>query len=186
MTFGLCYCEVMSKTTHTPKPKTVSKATAKPSKSIKAGTDVHIKRLLRAKSTAFPAGDMLIASPEEVTQIVAQIPKGRVLTMGDLRHALAQRFAADYTCPVTTGIFLSRAWESGFSAKAPFHRIVSDNGALLPKFPGGINAQAGALYKEKVTVSTKTKIPRVEHLESLKWQPPKAKPRKAPLVAVLE
>jgi alkylated DNA nucleotide flippase Atl1 len=157
----------------------------RPAKSIKTGTDVHIKRLLRGRGAAFPAGDMLIASLEEVTEIVALVPRGRVLTMGDLRNALAQRFSADYTCPVTTGIFLSRAWESGFSVKAPFHRIVGDNGALLPKFPGGMKVQEDALHKERVTVSKKTKVPRVESLESLKWQPPKAKPRKALLVAVL-
>ena len=34
-----------------------------------------------------------------------QVPKGRVVTINELRAALAKKHKADFACPITTGIF---------------------------------------------------------------------------------
>ncbi|HMV69489.1 MAG TPA: hypothetical protein PKA64_21785, partial [Myxococcota bacterium] len=53
----------------------------------------------------WPAGRMLIASPLALQAVMATVPAGRVLRVGDLRAALARAWGADFTCPLTTGIF---------------------------------------------------------------------------------
>jgi 6-O-methylguanine DNA methyltransferase, DNA binding domain len=139
-------------------------------------SEPYVKTLAVAKGAAFPAGTMLIASPKEVERIVSAIPKGRLLTLSALRQALAKKWSADYTCPVTTGIFLSMVAESAMSAVStriavPYHRVVRDNGALLEKLPGGFEAQAKKLAKESIAIDRKWKLPRVKDLEALAWTP---------------
>ena len=72
----------------------------------------EVKRLDKALGSQFPAGAMLIASPLAVAEAVEQVPAGRVITMGGLRAQLAARYGAEYTCPLTTGIFLRIAAEA--------------------------------------------------------------------------
>ena len=55
---------------------------------------------------------MLIATSQLVYNKVKTIPKGEVMTMGQLREKLAADFDADYTCPLTTGIFFRIAAEA--------------------------------------------------------------------------
>jgi alkylated DNA nucleotide flippase Atl1 len=146
-------------------------------------TDPFVKRLSLPKGKAFPAGDMLIASPDVVTSVVATVPRGRVLTQTDLRSALAARFFADYACPVTTGIFLGQAMRA-LGAAVPFHRVVRDDGSLNPKFVGGLDAQRRALESEGVEFDLRRKLPRVLELERLRWVPPKRKPTRVRVIQV--
>jgi alkylated DNA nucleotide flippase Atl1 len=115
---------------------------------------------------------MLIASPTAITAILRHIPKGRVLKSGDLRTALAAAYEADYTCPMTTGIFLRMAAESADAAGAgdavPWWRVVRDDGGLNDKLPGGSARQARQLRKEGVEISS-AKRPRVATLEAYAW-----------------
>ena len=104
----------------------------------------HVKVLVEAKSAAFPAGRMLIPSPLALQDIVATVPPGRVITVSALRKALARRFRADYTCPVTAGIVLRIGADAAEEDRAngaadvmPWWRVVRDDGSLFEKFPGG-------------------------------------------------
>jgi alkylated DNA nucleotide flippase Atl1 len=98
---------------------------------------------------------MLIASPLAVAEAVEQVPAGRVITMGGLRAQLAERYGAEYTCPLTTGIFLRIAAEAAVEEgdggrQTPYWRVVRDDGRLLDKLPGGAAAQAKLLLAEGV------------------------------------
>jgi alkylated DNA nucleotide flippase Atl1 len=115
----------------------------------------EVKRLDQALSPQFPAGAMLIASPLTVAEAVEQVPAGRVITMGGLRAQLAERYGAEYTCPLTTGIFLRIAAEAAVEEgdggrQTPYWRVVRDDGRLLDKLPGGAAAQAKLLLAEGV------------------------------------
>lgn len=115
----------------------------------------EVKRLDQALSPQFPAGAMLIASPLTVAEAVEQVPAGRVITMGGLRAQLAERYGAEYTCPLTTGIFLRIAAEAAVEEgdggrQTPYWRVVRDDGRLLDKLPGGAAAQAKRLLAEGV------------------------------------
>ncbi len=67
----------------------------------------------------------------------------------------ARQSGADFTEPVTAGIFVSIvAWESyqRMDDKTPYWRTLKANGELNAKYPGGIEAQKEMLEKEGHTI----------------------------------
>ncbi len=102
---------------------------------------------------------MLISTPKEIQAIVETIPQGQIMLISDLRKTLANIHHADYTCPLTTGIFLRIVAEAAEeihepSNKTPWWRIVGEKGLLNPKLPGGGELQAALLEKEGLIVFT--------------------------------
>ena len=96
-------------------------------------------------------GRMLIPTPLDVDAAIRRIPEGRVMTRGELRKELAHQFGADTSCPLCVGMFVriaAEAAEEGGSDKAPYWRVIADDGKLNPKIPGGVEAQAAALRRE--------------------------------------
>ena len=76
---------------------------------------------------------MLIATPTIVNEYVIGIPKGTQTTLQQMRKDLAAEYNADYTCPITSGIFVrivaENAYEEHQKGKpvkniAPFWRII--------------------------------------------------------------
>lgn len=57
-------------------------------------------------ATRMGDGKLLIPAPRDVEAVVRTVPRGRVMTHGELRKELAARAGAAATCPLTTGIFL--------------------------------------------------------------------------------
>jgi hypothetical protein len=88
---------------------------------------------------------MLIASPLEIGKVIRNVPAGNVMTLPDLRHHLALRFQADYTCPLTTGIFLrilaDAAEEEAGTDNCPYWRVVR----AADYFPGRLVRSPRAL-----------------------------------------
>jgi hypothetical protein len=122
----------------------------------------EVKVLETAAGTLFPPGRMLIASPLVIAEVVEKIPEGSVLRLSELREGLARRFAADYTCPLTTSMFLriaaDAAEEEGDEGRnTPYWRVVHDDGRLIDKLPGGAAAQARRLMEEGVVCRQKGK-----------------------------
>ncbi|MEM2906273.1 MAG: MGMT family protein [Candidatus Bathyarchaeia archaeon] len=106
-----------------------------------------------------PKGRMLVSKPLDVDALIRKIPAGRLATIGQMRARLAKDFGADYTCPLTTGIFLRIAAEAaeeelkrGEAQVAPYWRIVRNDGSLNEKLPGGVEAQAARLRGEGHTI----------------------------------
>jgi hypothetical protein len=115
-------------------------------------------------------GKLLIPTPLDVDEEIRRSHAGELLTTRILRARLAERFGADTTCPLCTGIFARIAAETAAEDEragrldvTPFWRVVGDNGELNPKFPGGVAAQAHRLLEEghKVTLGSRGKRPRV-------------------------
>lgn len=110
-----------------------------------------------AMQTRCGTGRMLIPRPLDVDAAIRLVPKGRLVTQGQLRSRLARDAGADVTCPITTGIFVricSEAAEedfrSGKKRVTPYWRVVRDDGTLIDKFPGGPQAQARRLAEEGI------------------------------------
>jgi alkylated DNA nucleotide flippase Atl1 len=132
----------------------------------------RIVTLTTPKGNNYPVGRMLIASPAAISALLERVPNGCVLKSGDLRTALAGAYGADYTCPMTTGIFLRMAAESADAAGAddavPWWRVVRDDGGLIDTLPGGSARQARQLQREGLTTSS-AKRPRVANLDAHAW-----------------
>ena len=116
------------------------------------------------KMSRFGKGTMLIPTPMLVDELVRRIPKGKLVTVGELRRKLAADFAADVTCPLTTGIFVRMAAEAAEEDRAqgrrritPYWRVVKDDGSLNPKFPGGEKLQTESLRSEGLSIVRKGK-----------------------------
>lgn len=100
-------------------------------------------------------GTVVIPAPKEVDEIMKKVPKGKVITINQIRAMLAKKHGATIACPITTGIF---AWitahaaeEAGGEGKkdiTPYWRTLKSEGELNPKYPGGVEAQAGRLKRE--------------------------------------
>jgi alkylated DNA nucleotide flippase Atl1 len=125
-----------------------------------------------AKMSRFGKGMMLIPTPMLVDELIRRIPKGRLVTVGELRRKLAADFAADVTCPLTTGIFVRIAAEAAEEDRAksrrritPYWRVVKDDGSLNPKFPGGEELQTQCLRSEGFSVGRKGKHAAVKNFE---------------------
>lgn len=118
------------------------------------------------KMSQWGKGMMLIPTRKLVDAIVRQVPRGRLVTVGEIRRKLAANFSADVTCPLTTGIFIRIVAEAaeedranGRKRIAPYWRVVKDDGSLNPKFPGGVAQQARNLRTEGFTVVGNGKKP---------------------------
>ena len=98
---------------------------------------------------------MLLAPPLAYDAVMRTIPFGKVTTTGDIRVHLAQRHQADFTDPMTAGIFISIAAWASFQRPAhdtPYWRTLKAGGELNEKFPGGVQAQRALLEAEGHTV----------------------------------
>lgn len=98
---------------------------------------------------------MFFAPPITYDEIMKKVPRGKVITVGAIREYLAKENGADFTDPITAGIFVSiAAWASHQRTedKTPYWRILKANGELNAKYPGGIAAQKEKLEAEGHTV----------------------------------
>lgn len=101
---------------------------------------------------------MYFAPPLDYDKIMRQVPLGKVITVGDIREYFAKQNNADFTDPITAGIFCSiAAWASFQRTEdfTPYWRTLKVNGELNPKYPGGVEEQKKLLEKEGHTVITK-------------------------------
>jgi hypothetical protein len=125
----------------------------------------EIKQAPELWEKKFGGPKMLISSPLAIEKIVADVPKGSLLTVPQLRDALAVTYNADFSCPLTTGIFLRIVAEAneedaaaGKTGIAPYWRVVGEKGELNPKFPKGLEYQATKLEAEGHEIIRKSPI----------------------------
>ena len=57
-------------------------------------------------------GTMLIPSPLDVDAQIRKVPRGKVVTLTQLREKLARAAGADITCPMVAGMFVRIAAEA--------------------------------------------------------------------------
>lgn len=107
-------------------------------------------------------GTVVIPAPRQVDEIMKRVPKGKLITINDIRNRLAQEHHATMGCPLTTGIFAwvaahaaAEARQEGKKRITPYWRTLKTNGELNPKYPGGIKQQKSLLEAEGHTVITK-------------------------------
>lgn len=101
---------------------------------------------------------MYFAPPMAYDEVMRCVPFGKLLTVGTIRTHFAAQNNADFTEPITAGIFVSiAAWasEQRTADKTPYWRTLKANGELNPKYPGGVQAQKEMLEKEGHTVIQK-------------------------------
>ena len=118
-----------------------------------------IQTITDAKSIEKYGGSrMYFAPPIDYDRIMKQVPYGKVITIGKIREYFAKMSGADFTEPITAGIFASIvAWASyqRTDDETPYWRTLKADGELTAKYPGGIEAQKAKLEEEGHTIIQK-------------------------------
>lgn len=111
------------------------------------------------KSIQKYGGDkMYFAPPIEYDKVMKLVPYGKVTTVGSIREYFAKLSGADFTEPITAGIFTSIvAWASYQRSEneTPYWRTLKANGELNSKYPGGVEEQRKKLESEGHTIIQK-------------------------------
>lgn len=117
-------------------------------------------------------GTLVIPSPKEVDEIMKGVPRGRLITINEIRAILARRHGATIGCPMTTGIF---AWIAANAAEevalegkkriTPYWRTLTSGGVINEKYPGGIKGQIAKLKIEGHRISRRGRKYVVEDFE---------------------
>lgn len=99
---------------------------------------------------------MYFAPPMDYDKAMRRVPEGKLTTITAIRERFAKLNGADFTEPITAGIFVSiAAWASfqrGGEDETPYWRTLKAGGELNPKYPGGTDAQRERLEAEGHTV----------------------------------
>lgn len=101
---------------------------------------------------------MYFAPPVTYDEIMKTVPYGKVITVGVIREYLAKKNNADFTDPMTAGIFINIvAWASYQRTEdvTPYWRTLKSDGELNPKYPEGIELQKKKLEEEGHTIIQK-------------------------------
>lgn len=120
-----------------------------------------VSKIDERMSTRWGTGTVVIPDPLEVDTIMRSVPRGRLITINQIRERLAKKHGATIGCPITTGIFASMAARAAEEDAAegkkditPYWRTLKVGGTLSDKFPGGAEAQAAKLKAEGHTIET--------------------------------
>jgi len=114
-----------------------------------------VEKITEKMSKRWGTGTVVIPAPKEVDEIMKKVPKGKLITINEIRRKLAQIHGATIGCPITTGIF---AWIAAHAAEeaaaegskdiTPYWRTLKAGGVINEKYPGGVEAQKKLLEKE--------------------------------------
>ena len=118
-----------------------------------------IQTITDQKSIAKYGGSrMYLAPPIDYDKVMRMVPYGKLITVGEIRAYFAKLSGADFTEPITAGIFVSiAAWASHqrTEEETPYWRTLKANGELNAKCPGGVEAQKEKLEAEGHTIIQK-------------------------------
>lgn len=123
-------------------------------------------------TTRWGTGTVVIPNPRDVDRLMKKVPRGKLITINEMRLFFAARNKATIGCPITTGIFAwlaaNRAQElanQGKKGTVPYWRTLKTGGEINPKYPGGLERQKELLEAEGHRVIQKGKRWRVADYE---------------------
>jgi alkylated DNA nucleotide flippase Atl1 len=115
----------------------------------------RVETITEKMSKRWGTGTVVIPAPKEVDEIMKEVPRGKLITINEIRRRLAEKHGTTICCPITTGIF---AWVAAHAAKeeeaegmegiTAYWRTLKAGGELNPKYPGGIEGQKELLLWE--------------------------------------
>jgi alkylated DNA nucleotide flippase Atl1 len=123
-----------------------------------------VERIEGKLSKRWGSGTVAIPAPLDVDAIMKKVPRGRLITINEIRSLVAEQHGATIGCPITTGIF---AWISAHAAEesaeqgkkrtTPYWRTLKTGGEINPKYPGGVKQLRARLEAEGHRVVAKGK-----------------------------
>jgi hypothetical protein len=123
-----------------------------------------VVKITGAMSRRWGNGTVVVPAPREVDKIMKRVPRGKLITINEIRTTVAEKHGATIGCPITTGIFAWIAAHAADEAAAegakritPYWRTLKSGGELNAKYPGGIDALRQRLEAEGHRIVAKGK-----------------------------
>ena len=123
-----------------------------------------VGRVMGKMRTKWGTGTMVVPAPIEVDGVIRRVPRGKLLTINEIRLHLAEKHNVNVCCPITTGIFAwiaahaaEEALEEGAKRVTPYWRTLKTGGELNAKYPGGVASLKRRLEAEGHRVVQKGK-----------------------------
>ncbi|MFX0201637.1 MAG: MGMT family protein [Candidatus Hodarchaeota archaeon] len=123
-----------------------------------------VEEITEKMSKRWGRGTVVIPAPLEVDALMRKVPKGKLVTINQIREVLAKKHNATISCPITTGIFARVAAgaaeeqkQQGIKDTTPYWRTLRAGGIINPKYPGGDDEQKKLLEAEGHTITRKGK-----------------------------
>jgi len=114
-----------------------------------------VEKITEKMSKRWGTGTVVIPAPMEVNEMMRRVPQGKLITINEIRVALAKKHGATIGCPLTTGIFASISAKAAEEQRqegkrdiTPYWRTLKTGGVINPKYPGGAEGQKKLLEKE--------------------------------------
>lgn len=114
-----------------------------------------VVRITERQAKRWGKGTIAIPAPREVDGVMRKVPRGKLITINQIRGILARKHGATICCPIVSGIFsciaaraAEEAREAGETDVTPYWRTLKTGGILNEKYPGGVEAQATKLRRE--------------------------------------
>lgn len=115
----------------------------------------RVEKITPKMTSRWGKGTVVIPAPIEVDELMRRVPKGKLITINQIRQFLAKKHKATIGCPITCGIF---AWVAAWAASeqqaegvkkiTSYWRTLKSDGEINPKYPGGVEAQKKLLSAE--------------------------------------
>lgn len=127
---------------------------------LKNNKDMPKIQIIKGEKTIKKYGGtkMFLAPPSFYDELMKKVPKGKLITVSEMRTYLAENNNADFTDPMTAGIFVNIvAWASyqRNTDITPFWRTLKSDGELNTKYPESIELQKRLLEEEGHTIISK-------------------------------
>ena len=115
----------------------------------------RVEKITGSMSRKWGFGTVVIPAPMEVDEMMRKVSEGKLVTINEIRSALARKHKATIGCPMTTGMFARIAAgaaeeerQQGVRDVTPYWRTLKQGGVINEKYPGGAEAQKKLLEKE--------------------------------------
>ena len=134
----------------------------------------RVVEITEKMSKRWGTGTLVIPAPREVDEIMGKVPRGKLVTINQIREMVARNHGATIGCPITCGIFVNiaaraaeEAADEGKRDITPYWRTLKSKGELNEKYPGGVETQAAHLEEEghNIEPGKGKKPPRVKDFE---------------------
>lgn len=132
----------------------------------------RVERISPGMAKQWGRGTIVIPAPSEVDAIMRSVPKGRLITINQIRDLVARQHGATIGCPITTGILARIAAGAAGEDEAddkrritPYWRTLKAGGELNAKYPGGLTSLRARLREEGHTIRSRGKRMFVEDYE---------------------
>lgn len=101
---------------------------------------------------------MFFAPPVYYDELMKKVPKGKLITVSQMREYIARENNADFTDPMTAGIFVNIVAWASYQRETditPYWRTLKSDGELNAKYPEAIELQKSLLEEEGHTIISK-------------------------------